>query len=108
MLSVARVLLAGIRHFSSSGMSKACCNIKAAMWTSSSSEKSCAEKAHEPIEFAKIDSLLDSRAGRDLVIVSWLKVAITPLCDSLNIKRIRNVFWITDTSHKSRHPKYEF
>lgn len=88
-------------------MSKACCNIKAAIWTSSSSKKSCAEKAHEPIELASVDSLLGSRVGRDLVIVSRLKVAIATFCDSLNVKRIRNVFWITYTRHKPRNPEYE-
>ena len=63
---VAGGLPAGNRHFSSSGMFNACCSIKHAMWTSSSSEYACAEKAQEPIELARLDSLPASREDRDL------------------------------------------
>ena len=88
-------------------MSNACCNIKAAIWTSSSSEKPCAEKAHEPIELATVDSLLGSRAGKDLVVVSRLEIAIAWFWDSLDVKRIRNVSWITDTRHKPGNPEHD-
>ena len=85
-------------------MSKACCNINDAMWTSSSSLYSCAENDQEPIELAKSDSLLDSRVDSDLTESDDWELSNARPCNLPNVERIRDFVRITNTRHEPRYP----
>ena len=98
-----RGLPAGSRHFSSSGICRACASMRKAAYTSSSSSRECAEKSHRLTASAMASSLTEWMLGSVLLQLAnfgeWHTESKRRALELPVIDLVQCGLWLTNAGH---------